>query len=309
MSTFSLLCFGIGVVILFVGTITAIITSIVFWLKKNKNLTKALVSIPACIGIGFVILLLSVSGKSTGTDEGTQSSSTSVEASSSTEGSSSEATSSSSEEETTPSVVESTTVEKPEEIPSDKFLAACYKAMGQEVADYAYDILKNQIGFTKLEFKSAVSGTTNYEIYADDVLITVTASEGYCRVFIPNTKYVFYEDGAVKMSAAVFADRMIDSEQQSNYYIMAQEIVKSALKNPSSARFPSIITGEAQIGMQKNGDLVAVSGYVDAKNSFNAKVRSNWTVEFRVTDYNSFACDTVYINIDGEKYGEFIDLN
>lgn len=295
--------FIMGLAIFFIGTATAVVTSLIFFIKKNKNLKQALIAIPTCLAIGFIMALTALTVDDKPDEEAIASTSveTSAEASKST---------SSVEAETSTEQAEPEPEPEPEpEKPKDAFLAACYEHMDKEVADYAYDVLKNQIGFTKLEFKSAVSGTTNYEVYADDVLITVTASEGYCRVFIPNTKYVFYEDGAVKMSAAVFADRMIDSEQQSHYYIMAQEIVKSALKNPSSARFPSIITGEAQIGMQKNRDLVAVSGYVDAKNSFNAKVRSNWTVEFRVTDYNSFACDTVYINIDGEKYGEFIDLN
>ena len=38
-------------------------------------------------------------------------------------------------------------------------------------------------------------------------------------------------------------------------------------------------------------------------------VRSSWTVEFMVYDLSSYSYDTLYIEIDGEKSGEYIKLD
>lgn len=60
--------------------------------------------------------------------------------------------------------------------------------------------------------------------------------------------------------------------------------------------------------MKRNEDIVVVQSYVDAKNDFNAKVRANWIVEFRVIDMDTYSCEAIYINIDGEEVGTFIEL-
>lgn len=101
----------------------------------------------------------------------------------------------------------------------------------------------------------------------------------------------------------------IDRSQQTAYYIIAQTIVKNALKNPSSAKFPSVITNAGEVAMERNGALVVVQSYVDATNSFGAKIRTNWTVEFMVYDLDSFSYETVYINLGGEKAGEYIEMD
>ena len=81
------------------------------------------------------------------------------------------------------------------------------------------------------------------------------------------------------------------------------------MKNPGSAKFPSINTEAGSIAIERNGALVVVQSYVDAKNSFNAMARSSWTVEFMVYDLNTYSYDTLYIEIDGEKSGEYIKLD
>lgn len=60
--------------------------------------------------------------------------------------------------------------------------------------------------------------------------------------------------------------------------------------------------------MARNKELVAVKGYVDATNSFGAQIRSEFVVEFKVIDLTTFSYETIYINIDGESIGEYIDL-
>lgn len=192
------------------------------------------------------------------------------------------------------------------ELQGNKFLSVLSTVLDSVVAEKSYDILKNQIGFSELEYeRQPVTGMANYEIYADGYLIMLTASDDVYRIFIPNGNTVFYENGEVKTTASEFSDKLIDQYDATSYYIIAKEIVKNNLKSPKGASFP----GQNEILFQKKGNLVAVKGYVDAKNSFNAKVRGEWIVEFEVIDLQSFSYNTVFINIDGTKAGEFIPLD
>ena len=52
-----------------------------------------------------------------------------------------------------------------------------------------------------------------------------------------------------------------------------------------------------------------MQGYVDATNSFGGQVRSQWTVEFRVTDLAALSYEILYVNVDGQSSGTYIELN
>ena len=45
-----------------------------------------------------------------------------------------------------------------------------------------------------------------------------------------------------------------------------------------------------------------------AENSFNAKVKTPYIVEFYVTSYDNYTYEVQYIEIDGNKSGEFIEI-
>ena len=111
---------------------------------------------------------------------------------------------------------EETEVVKPENI----FLSDLKNVMDDKVAQKAYEILKNKIGFSELEYKNQLDGTTNYEISADGYDVVVTASDDVYRVFIPNSSYTFYEDGKVKMTVSELEARTIDSNARNRYYII-----------------------------------------------------------------------------------------
>lgn len=165
-------------------------------------------------------------------------------------------------------------------------------------------IYKEEIGFDTVEFDKKMEGTENYYIWANNYQTVATAMDGYYRVFAPGTSYVFYEDGNVLLTAAELEDSLISNEDMIYYYDMAKEIVKTCLKSPSTADFPS----RSEIAYQKKGNLVAIQGYVDAVNSFNAKVRSDFLVQFYVYDLKNFSYETTYIQIDGETTGTFIEF-
>lgn len=198
--------------------------------------------------------------------------------------------------------------EKKEEIEELSFTDELAKDTGSEIANAAYDILTNQIGFSELKYNGKMGETSNYEIIADGTNMVITAMDDYYRIFVPNTDYVFYEDGTVLLSAQEFNDKKIDVHDRDVYYIMATEIVTNNLKNPSSADFPSSVTHPEEIAMEKNGNIITVQSYVDAKNSFNAKVREYWTVQFIVYDIQNYSYEPTYIKIGNDESGSLLDM-
>lgn len=70
-------------------------------------------------------------------------------------------------------------------------------------------------------------------------------------------------------------------------YARAQIMVKSALKSPSTATFPSITGNGRAISYSSyvsgNLSLEIVSAYVDAQNSFGARIREDWTAAYIVS--------------------------
>lgn len=181
--------------------------------------------------------------------------------------------------------------------------------LDEKVAVKAYNILKKKIGFKKIEYVERMDDTSNYEITADGNDIVMTASDKVYRIFIPESDYVFYEDGKVKLTAKKLEDTTIDQNEGSSYYIMAQEIVKESLLNPRGAKFPSYVFNSDDVAMQKDGKLIAVQSYVDATNGYGATVRTKWTVQFVVTDIDSFSYDLKYVKVGDDSYGTFEKMN
>jgi hypothetical protein len=174
--------------------------------------------------------------------------------------------------------------------------------VSQDVAEGAYAILKNDMGFEKISVTGTNKvGNTNFDIKADNYNLMITVSDQIYRVICGD--YTLYSDGAVKLTKQDLEDRKIGNNGAS-YYAIAKEIVSSNLKNPTSAKFASMENCQ----MARKGDLVAVKGYVDATNSFNAKTRNEFVVEFNVLDLAAFSYKTVYININGESSGKYIDI-
>jgi len=67
-------------------------------------------------------------------------------------------------------------------------------------------------------------------------------------------------------------------------YSMAQTYVERYLKSPSTANFPTL--SNVDIAVDKKKGLYRVKSYVDAQNSFSARIRSSFMVlmEYNPTD-------------------------
>ena len=67
-----------------------------------------------------------------------------------------------------------------------------------------------------------------------------------------------------------------------------KQIVNQILKSPGSAEYPgSFLNPLNDWGMKKVNNLVTVSSYVDAENSFGAKPRTYFVMQFRMNDDGS----------------------
>lgn len=195
-------------------------------------------------------------------------------------------------------------IEEVETENTNPFIDSLSKHMETNYAENVYDIYVNKLGFETVEFKERLGETGNYSITANGYHTVATIMDDYVRIFAPNTDYVFYEDGEVLMTYEDFKDGQIEISEMPYYYSIAQIIVEGCLKSPSSADFPN----SDKISYQKKDNLVAIKGYVDADNSFGAKIRSDYIVQFYVTDLQNLLYEPTYIEIDGEKNGTFIEF-
>lgn len=195
-----------------------------------------------------------------------------------------------------------------EKSPEELFIEDSSEYLPEEISKKLYSIITNDLGFDEAEFLGKNdAGDSIWDIYCDDVSAMAVASDDVYRIW--SGGYTFYEDGTIVTTKDQMESTRITSSEQTNYYLIAQEIVMQNLKNPGSADFPSIVLHHEEIGMEKEDDIVAVQSYVDATNSFGGQVRSQWTVEFRVIDLDSFSYETLYINIDGKSAGTYVGLN
>lgn len=95
--------------------------------------------------------------------------------------------------------------------------------------------------------------------------------------------------------------RYIISESEKYMFISdAKSYVEQGLKAPSTADFPSqFLSSDWKVN--RKDDVVTVSSYVDAQNSFGAMIRSNFIVQI---SYSTSSC--LYLEIDGQvMYGTY----
>lgn len=174
-----------------------------------------------------------------------------------------------------------------------------------EAAEKAYDLLTEELGFTEITAKESGSDLTLFKVKADDYILSITVNDDVYMIICGN--YNLYKDGIVQYTKKDLDDRSLNGKE-TQYYSIAKEIILANLKAPKTAEFPSIVFNSNDIKMARNEDVIAVQSYVDAQNSFGALTRSNYLVEFKIIDLDSYSYETIYLNIDGSESGEYIDL-
>lgn len=106
---------------------------------------------------------------------------------------------------------------------------------------------------------------------ADNVILYLTENmEVYSLVYADNE---LYADGKVK---ATIQDFTFSTDEATKYQLLCEDKVKAILKSPSTAKFPNIM----EWGFGKTKKEITVQGYVNAQNSFNTKIRSDFQFKF-----------------------------
>jgi len=67
--------------------------------------------------------------------------------------------------------------------------------------------------------------------------------------------------------------------------IFAEDAIRDVLKAPSTAEFSGLTETEV---INEGNDVFTVRGWVDAENSFGAKLRSNYEVRLKITGEYSY---------------------
>ncbi|MBE5867943.1 MAG: DUF4190 domain-containing protein [Lachnospiraceae bacterium] len=312
-------CFILGIVIAIPGFILGFIAVV---MKKKPFAVSILGLISSSIGllifVGWIILFGVVGVEPA--ENTTQSQSTTKESIPNNDQETALNESETAENETTetePVESEPLETETPSQEPEDTELtveeqfaqefSSCTEYVSEETAINIYQLLSEDLGFSQIFFyKKSTIGQIIFEIIADDYLLRITADNDAIYNIICGD-YVLYRDNTILLTKQDLDDRQLENE--SAYYSIAKEIITANLKAPKTAEFPSLTFNRDKIAMSRNGDLIAVQSYVDAQNGFGALIRSDWLVEFRVLDIDTYSYEVVYMRIDNSTYGEYIDLN
>lgn len=101
---------------------------------------------------------------------------------------------------------------------------------------------------------------------------------GFCFILVSGCSRGEIEKSSEKSPEEAALDRCKDPV---NAYVTATEFVSRRLKQPNSADFPWGTRGPG-ISVTYKGDCThEIHGYVDAKNSFGAKLRINYYVKIK----------------------------
>ena len=189
--------------------------------------------------------------------------------------------------------------------PENEFIGSFCKTSGlkQETARNVYSILHNEMHFEEIQFKGKNPvGQINWDVVADGYTLMLTADDdGVYRITCGS--FTLYQNAKVTLTKEDMLDRDI-STKASFYYVIAKEIVSQNLSSPSSAKFTSM----QECAMQRKGNIVAVQGYVEAKNAFGIKISNKFVVQFMVIDEATYTYQTLYIEIGNQSTGEFVDM-
>ncbi len=192
-----------------------------------------------------------------------------------------------------------------EKTPKEKFIEDFSKdsLYAEETCENLWNFLNVDLLFSDIKYleKNSV-GDTNFDINADGYILMVTVdAENIYRIICGD--FILYENANICMTKQDLDNRNM-SGYESLFYVVAKEIVENNLKSPSTAKFCSL----NECSMERSDDIGIVVGYVEAQNSFGVMIRSNFTVEFKIIDASNYTYETIFIQIDDQQSGEFIDL-
>lgn len=86
------------------------------------------------------------------------------------------------------------------------------------------------------------------------------------------------------LAAKVLAEAQANQKRRSSACYAARVAVERKLKTPSTAKFPSCLSGDIGVTLKGKDGLIHVSGYVDSQNSYGAMLRAQFLVKMTEFD-------------------------
>lgn len=135
--------------------------------------------------------------------------------------------------------------------------------------------------------KSYISNSNTYTIYFNTIYKNnKNIYNGYHNSNAHNST----QESQSGSSSDNYSSSQVTDDEKGFAWAAAEQEVKARLKSPSTAKFPTYNSAT----ITKNGNKYKISGYVDAENSFGAKVRVTFTVNIEKTGSNKY----IVINVD-----------
>lgn len=167
----------------------------------------------------------------------------------------------------------------------------------KEDASIAFEKMKS-VGYsrlTKLEFSQEITPLRFYLANTEFTKTTILS-------FIGSELFGISHGGDIQLydrDAGGVLDNIqnyvLPEENKGIYIVLAEQTVKSALKSPSTAKFPASIFEMNEWRVGRDHDVITVVSWVDAQNSFGTMIRSTFAVQFSYSTN-----ELLYLLLDGQ---------
>ena len=153
------------------------------------------------------------------------------------------------------------------------------------------------VGFTRvveLTFQFESEGRNHYLAdlgYNHAFIITFENNQ---VTFIGTDKMTLYDASQGGVVDNINNYVMKDTDRGTFAYL-AEQHVKTALKAPSTAKFPDLLWNAGEWSVSRDHDVITVRSWVDAQNSFGAMIRSRFTAQ-----YSYSTQELLYLVIDDQ---------
>ena len=104
-----------------------------------------------------------------------------------------------------------------------------------------------------------------------------------------------FSDNNVNSSGFISNTDELTTEQRDFFFHIAKEEVERKLKYPGTAKFPPTSSSDG-VTITKSKDVVTITGYVDAQNSFTATIRNSFVVQLKFVDSDNYYVESCIIN-------------
>ena len=193
--------------------------------------------------------------------------------------------------------VASSETKAPEYTPTpaiDKSVKAIMDGTGldEKDAEIAFDVIKS-VGFEqveKVEFFTDDGTLSAYRAFLGYTDYFMIALEGNTIVRIKLNDISFYDRDAGGVLDLI-TNYTLDSDEEDAYIFMAEQHIKQVLKSPSSAEFPETYS---QWHVSRKKDIVSVKSWVDAENSYGAKLRQQFIAQYSYSTH-----ELLYLQLEG----------